>query len=102
MRALVSGVLETSSGFCFTAVTFGGGYLIASLGFPALFAVGSAVTALSAALFWILFRTRAPLGGAANHEAHHGHAAIPGLGKFNKSEAGGGVSHGCWVSMTQL
>jgi MFS family permease len=64
-RALVSGVMETSSGFCFTAVTFGGGYLIASLGFPALFAVGSAVTALSAALFWILFRTRAPLGGAA-------------------------------------
>jgi len=46
-------------------VTFGGGYLIVSLVFPALFAVGSAVTALSAALFWVLFRTHAPLGGAA-------------------------------------
>jgi MFS family permease len=66
-RALVSGVMETSSGFCFTAVTFGGGYLIAALGFPALFAVGSAVTALSAALFWVLFRAHAPLGGAAPH-----------------------------------
>jgi len=64
-RALVSGVMETSSGFCFTAVTFGGGYLIAAAGFSALFAVGAAVTAISAALFWVLFRHRTPPDGAA-------------------------------------
>ena len=34
-------------------------------------------------------------GRQANHEAHHGQPAIPGLGEVDKTEAGlGSVSHG--------
>lgn len=38
-------------------------------------------------------------GGEADHEAQHGQTAIPGLGERNKTEAGGGVSHGVEVNL---
>ena len=57
-RALVSGVTEMAGGLCFTALTFGGGYMIALLGFRSLFLTGAALTALSALVFWAAFRPR--------------------------------------------
>jgi predicted MFS family arabinose efflux permease len=58
-RATTSGVLEASAGVCFTIVTFGGGLMIASLGYSSLFLSAAAMTALSAASFWLFFRGRA-------------------------------------------
>jgi MFS family permease len=55
-RALVSGVMEMSAGLCFTALAFGGGYVITWLGYRTLFLTGAAVTLLSAVLFWAAFR----------------------------------------------
>jgi MFS family permease len=58
-RATIAGVTEMSAGVCFTAMTFGGGYVIALLGYPTLFAIGAVLTALSALVFWVGFRSRA-------------------------------------------
>jgi predicted MFS family arabinose efflux permease len=60
-RAVVSGVTEMAAGICFTALTFGGGYIIAYLGYETLFLLGAGLTALSALLFWLLFRGREPV-----------------------------------------
>jgi MFS family permease len=57
-RATIAGVTEMAAGVCFTAMTFGGGYVIALLGYPTLFAIGAALTALSALVFWVGFRHR--------------------------------------------
>jgi MFS family permease len=56
-RATVSGVSEMAAGVCFTAVTFGGGYVIALLGYRSLFLIGAALTGLGALLFWLAFRS---------------------------------------------
>jgi MFS family permease len=64
-RATVSGLTEMAAGICFTAMTFGGGYLIAAFGYRSLFLLGAMLTALSALVFWRSFRTptgRAPHG----------------------------------------
>jgi MFS family permease len=55
-RAVVSGVTEMAGGVCFTAVTFGGGYLIASYGYQSLFLLSAIITGLSALVFWLAFR----------------------------------------------
>jgi MFS family permease len=57
-RALLSGVTEMAGGICFTLITFGGGYLIAGLGYRPLFLAAAAVTALSALVFWLWVRGR--------------------------------------------
>jgi MFS family permease len=57
-RATTAGVTEMAAGICFTALTFGGGYLITLLGYRALFLLGAALTGLSAVVFWMLFRGR--------------------------------------------
>jgi MFS family permease len=57
-RATVAGVTEMAAGVCFTALTFGGGYIIALVGYRALFLLGAALTGLSAFVFWALFRGR--------------------------------------------
>ena len=62
-RALVSGVTEMAAGICFTLVTFGGGFVIASFGYNILFLAGAAITGLSALAFWLAFRKREPLPG---------------------------------------
>jgi len=59
-RATVSGVTEMAAGVCFTALTFGGGYAIALLGYRSLFLAGAALTGLSALAFWAAFRRHAP------------------------------------------
>jgi predicted MFS family arabinose efflux permease len=60
-RATVSGVTEMAAGLCFTALAFGGGYIIALFSYRSLFLIGAAITALSAVVFWVLFRKRAAL-----------------------------------------
>ncbi|HEU5100606.1 MAG TPA: MFS transporter [Roseiflexaceae bacterium] len=55
-RATVSGLTEMAAGICFTAMTFGGGYLIAAFGYQSLFLLGAALTGLSALVFWRSFR----------------------------------------------
>lgn len=57
-RATVSGVTEMAAGLCFTALAFGGGYMIALFGYRSLFLAGAAITGLSALVFWLLFRKR--------------------------------------------
>jgi MFS family permease len=64
-RAMVSGLTEMAAGICFTAMTFGGGYLIAAFGYQSLFLLGAALTGLSALMFWRSFRE--PLAGPAHH-----------------------------------
>ncbi len=55
-RATTAGVTEMAAGICFTALTFGGGYIITLLGYRALFLLGAALTSVSALVFWALFR----------------------------------------------
>jgi predicted MFS family arabinose efflux permease len=55
-RATVSGVTEMAAGICFTVMTFGGGYVIALLGYRVLFLAGATLTGLSALAFWLAFR----------------------------------------------
>lgn len=61
-RATVSGVTEMAGGICFTLITFGGGYVIGLFGYRTLFLWAAAVTAVSALVFWLSFRGRAPYG----------------------------------------
>ncbi len=56
-RATVSGLTEMAAGICFTAMTFGGGYMIAAFGYRSLFLLGAVLTGLSALVFWRSFRT---------------------------------------------
>jgi MFS family permease len=60
-RATVSGLTEMAAGICFTAMTFGGGYMIAAFGYRSLFLLGALLTGLSALVFWRWFR--GPIGG---------------------------------------
>jgi len=64
-RATVSGLTEMAAGICFTAMTFGGGYMIAAFGYRSLFLLGAVLTGLSALVFWRSFRN--PAGGHASH-----------------------------------
>lgn len=57
-RATVVGVTEMSAGVCFTAFTYGGGYIIALLGYQALFLLSAGLSALSALAFWGLFKRK--------------------------------------------
>ncbi len=59
-RATVSGVSEMAAGVCFTALTFGGGYVITLLGYRSLFLIGATITGLGALVFWFAFRGRGP------------------------------------------
>jgi MFS family permease len=56
-RATVSGLTEMAAGICFTAMTFGGGYMIAAFGYRSLFLLGAGLTGLSALVFWRSFRS---------------------------------------------
>jgi MFS family permease len=64
-RATVSGLTEMAAGLCFTAMTFGGGYMIAAFGYRSLFLLGAVLTGMSALVFWRSFRS--PAGGHAPH-----------------------------------
>jgi predicted MFS family arabinose efflux permease len=57
-RATVSGVTEMAAGICFTVLAFGGGYVIALLGYRSLFLAGAVIAGQGSLLFWLLFRKR--------------------------------------------
>ena len=47
---------EMAGGICFTAMTFGGGYMIAAFGYRSLFLLGAVLTSMSALVLWRSFR----------------------------------------------
>lgn len=55
-RGVTSGVVAMSMGLGFTSMSLGGGYLIPALGFPGLYLLAAAITAVSAVIFWRYFR----------------------------------------------
>jgi MFS family permease len=55
-RSVMSGVTGTALGLSWTALAFGGGYLITSLGYRPLFLLAGLMTAGGTVLFWAFFR----------------------------------------------
>jgi len=59
-RSMVSGIANTAFGAAFASLSFGGGFMVAALGYRWLFAVGIALSASGAAwLAYLLSRNRA-------------------------------------------
>jgi MFS family permease len=56
-RAIMSGATTTAAATSWAAMAFGGGYIIASLGYRAVFLIGAGLTTIGALLFWAYFRT---------------------------------------------
>ena len=64
-RFAMSGALVMGAGLSASAMAFGGGYLIPSIGYSGLFLAGAGLTVAGAALFWGYFRVpRGELAGA--------------------------------------
>ena len=55
-RSVMAGVVSTALGLSWTALAFGGGYLITSLGYRPLFLLAGLMTAGGTMLFWVFFR----------------------------------------------
>jgi predicted MFS family arabinose efflux permease len=51
-RAVMSGVVVTARGLGSAVIAFGGGHMIANLGYNSLFLTGAALAAIAVALFW--------------------------------------------------
>lgn len=65
-RSAMSASLMTGAGLSASAIAFSGGYLIPSIGYSGLFALGAALTAAGATAFWVAFRVpRGELARAA-------------------------------------
>jgi MFS family permease len=58
-RATMSGVYTMAIGLSWSAISFGGGYMIAALGYPTFFLASAALTGAGAALFGLRQRTHA-------------------------------------------
>lgn len=69
-RSAVAGVMETAAGISFTAMTFGGGFLVLLLGYRSLFLLGAVLTVLSALVFLATFRTPRQLRTPAPQTVH--------------------------------
>jgi predicted MFS family arabinose efflux permease len=65
--AAMSGATTMAAGLSWSAVAFGGGYVITALGYRSLFLIGAGLTAAGALLFWAYFRV--PRGELASHPA---------------------------------
>ncbi|HWQ11825.1 MAG TPA: MFS transporter, partial [Roseiflexaceae bacterium] len=83
-RGAVAGVTEMAAGFSFTAMTFGGGYLIAVIGYRSLFLLGAALTGLGALVFALAFRAgtesrqqRGSRGASARSAPASGTTSVP-------------------------
>jgi MFS family permease len=70
-RVTMSATLTLSFGMSSAGISLGGGYLIAALGYPALFLGSGAATLVGAFFFWAFFRV--PRG----EYAHQGAAQVP-------------------------
>ncbi len=57
-RSVMAGASSTALGLSWTALAFGGGFLIAGLGYRALFLLAGALTVGGTVLFWTVFRRR--------------------------------------------
>jgi len=66
-RAAMSGATTMAAGLSWSAMAFGGGYLITALGYRSLFLTGAGLTVAGALLFWAYFRV--PRGELASHSA---------------------------------
>ena len=55
-RSVTSGVIAMAMGLGFMSISFGGGFLIPSIGFPAFHLLAAAITAAGALIFWLYFR----------------------------------------------
>ena len=53
-RTVTSGVVAMAMGFM--SISVGGGYLIPTIGFPSFYLLATAITAVSALIFWLSFR----------------------------------------------
>jgi len=66
-RAVMSGATTMAAGLSWSAMAFGGGYLITALGYRSPFLAGAGLTVAGALLFWAYFRV--PRGELASHSA---------------------------------
>jgi len=57
-RSLVAGAGSMAMSFGFGAISFGGGYIVAALGYRRLFLLGAGLASLSAALMWSMLYRR--------------------------------------------
>ena len=55
-RSVTSGLIAMSMGLGFMSISFGGGFLIPAIGFPAFHMLAAAITAVGALIFWLYFR----------------------------------------------
>ena len=55
-RSVTSGVIAMSMGLGFMSISFGGGFLIPAIGFPAFHLLAAVITAVGALIFWLYFR----------------------------------------------
>jgi predicted MFS family arabinose efflux permease len=53
---VVNGASHMASGLSYSAIAFGGGHIITTVGYSSLFATGAAVSTVGILLFWMLFR----------------------------------------------
>ena len=53
---VVNGASHMASGLSYSAMAFGGGYIITTLGYSSLFITGAAVSVVGILLFWLFFR----------------------------------------------
>ena len=56
-RATMSGASSMMAGIGYSVVAMGGGYIISTAGYRALFLTSAAFTALGTLVFWVYFRT---------------------------------------------
>lgn len=56
-RATMSGASSMMAGIGYSVIAMGGGYIISTAGYPALFLTSAAFTALGTLIFWAYFRT---------------------------------------------
>jgi MFS family permease len=55
-RAAMSGATTLAAGLSWAGIAWGGGYVIAALGYRSLFLAGAGLTAVGALVFWVCFR----------------------------------------------
>ena len=55
-RTVTSGLVAMAMGLGFMSISFGGGYLIPAIGFPAFYLLAAAITVASALIFLLYFR----------------------------------------------
>ena len=55
-RSTIAGATATTFGLAWAAIAYGGGYMIAAVGYPTLFVASGAVSVVGTLVFWAYFR----------------------------------------------